>query len=1128
MESSSSGSGHHDLSASSGSSPAALLSVFELSLHLSAFKNIDLFRQGLYYLRAAFYTEQTEEATGRRSVHTRAMPYHLLEPPPSASPASGSSSSLPPVGFHARHVSSTYGEPVLPQPVFAAFIDDSLCSFSSSTFRVQYCEQVVHLQDGCLFRIELSSRHRLPLVLTVELMYSEYTQQDVLRGREPPPPAAFERVSSRSYQLSALYTGGVHSFLPLVFDENHFCQCDAAVHSCMTEFRFRLGQGEHSISVGSGSGLREDGRGDENGTSKATENGHDSGNATSSRLVVSVSHQTSAPNHSAAPSLSSLPSSTASPPSPSLSSARPSGSSTATSASANEPPSAASASSSDSEVRPPYPPFALVLFPRLLSPPLSSVSASAASTVASASASVPAGAAPAAPLYTAKELSSLADRYHLFFVSNLIRSYNHLAICLERYVRCCMGEEEREELQRRGITVQPLTLPEQMLKRKERGESRDKDGSEEERKSDDRGDDSALRSRAVAELEEKKEHSSHLRPTAIDTSAIQQSGQRRRPSSPSSPSILNISPPHASNGIVVASGSPSLASSAAVSPPVSPLPSPVTLPESTASSLTFLPSPLPSSADETGSSSSRRPVRRRHSSDRRTAAELSDERREQAAIAALHAKYRTPRLERLSHRLRRSGRLSYDGIVRAIVSDLQNLSQQSFALWSALLSALPLAGVRLFEYGRREWELQCLEQWSGFVFRESYSAEHRSKVADDDMIDTHQQVAAVARKNAPLLIPPLAIRELDTTSSPLSGAAGGAASASAAAAAEVRDRGGLMGDYDNMVVVFEEAYSRRERGRQQDDDGGGDGADVGAEAEGGQLAVDVDSIDLQPKEIEDVDIDHSAVVITGVDSREVPAVLLQASAASSSQPSSPRDLARPHALTVGAPAVTSSLGVVSALLQPHSASTASAGGGGAEQRSSMSRSGSHPTLSLPSIPSSLPDSSSFSSTSSTSSSSPAPALHKLSNSTGRHVWVLCHGYQGNSWDLRSFKNQLSLLFPEALVLLSAANESHTEDDIGLMGQRLALEVSALVNDHCPDSLGRLSFVGHSLGGLIIRSALTHPVLQPFLPYAHSLITCASPHLGYLYAVNPFLTTGLWFLKKCPQQSSRATAAPRPA
>jgi len=57
-----------------------------------------------------------------------------------------------------------------------------------------------------------------------------------------------------------------------------------------------------------------------------------------------------------------------------------------------------------------------------------------------------------------------------------------------------------------------------------------------------------------------------------------------------------------------------------------------------------------------------------------------------------------------------------------------------------------------------------------------------------------------------------------------------------------------------------------------------------------------------------------------------------------------------------------------------------------------------------------------------------------------HLFVLCHGFQGNSGDMRLLKNNLSLAHPEALFLASGSNEELTEGDIFEMGERLANEV----------------------------------------------------------------------------------------
>lgn len=56
---------------------------------------------------------------------------------------------------------------------------------------------------------------------------------------------------------------------------------------------------------------------------------------------------------------------------------------------------------------------------------------------------------------------------------------------------------------------------------------------------------------------------------------------------------------------------------------------------------------------------------------------------------------------------------------------------------------------------------------------------------------------------------------------------------------------------------------------------------------------------------------------------------------------------------------------------------------------------------------------------------------------GLHLIILVHGFQGNSMDMRVIRNQLSLVFPEGIYLLSSSNEEHTEGEISALGKRLA-------------------------------------------------------------------------------------------
>lgn len=96
--------------------------------------------------------------------------------------------------------------------------------------------------------------------------------------------------------------------------------------------------------------------------------------------------------------------------------------------------------------------------------------------------------------------------------------------------------------------------------------------------------------------------------------------------------------------------------------------------------------------------------------------------------------------------------------------------------------------------------------------------------------------------------------------------------------------------------------------------------------------------------------------------------------------------------------------------------------------------------------------------------------------------------------------------------MASSNEGKTDGDILEMGDRLAKEVRKYVMEFCPgDQLGKLSFIGHSMGGLICRAAF--PLLIQFKDKFHTFMTLGSPHLGYMYNSNKLFETGMWFMRK---------------
>lgn len=94
----------------------------------------------------------------------------------------------------------------------------------------------------------------------------------------------------------------------------------------------------------------------------------------------------------------------------------------------------------------------------------------------------------------------------------------------------------------------------------------------------------------------------------------------------------------------------------------------------------------------------------------------------------------------------------------------------------------------------------------------------------------------------------------------------------------------------------------------------------------------------------------------------------------------------------------------------------------------------------------------------------------------------------------NMKHYFSLKYPSNYYLCAKANEEDTDTDINLMGIKLANEVKNFVKIYTiKGSINRISFVGHSMGGLIIRAAL--PYLQEYRAMMGCYMTVSTPHLG---------------------------------
>eukprot|EP00658_Telonema_sp_P-2_P013989 TRINITY_DN15303_c0_g1_i5.p1 TRINITY_DN15303_c0_g1~~TRINITY_DN15303_c0_g1_i5.p1 ORF type:complete len:234 (-),score=54.59 TRINITY_DN15303_c0_g1_i5:61-762(-) len=179
--------------------------VFEIMVTFAGFKNVDLFHQGLYYIKCTIHTENSK-------IH--ALP--LMTNVGTSEPGENSARNRP------------------------AHIIDQENAFCTQTFLIRYCEEEVELNDVAHFRLEIDAAKLGrdgpsydPVIIDLDLMYSSHKKTE-----KAPGPVEFSSVAKHTFRCNRI-GDALYQFCPVTFDEFHFCLVDVAVHVCQLDLRFR-------------------------------------------------------------------------------------------------------------------------------------------------------------------------------------------------------------------------------------------------------------------------------------------------------------------------------------------------------------------------------------------------------------------------------------------------------------------------------------------------------------------------------------------------------------------------------------------------------------------------------------------------------------------------------------------------------------------------------------------------------------------------------------------------------------------------------------------------------------------------------------------------------------------------
>lgn len=90
--------------------------------------------------------------------------------------------------------------------------------------------------------------------------------------------------------------------------------------------------------------------------------------------------------------------------------------------------------------------------------------------------------------------------------------------------------------------------------------------------------------------------------------------------------------------------------------------------------------------------------------------------------------------------------------------------------------------------------------------------------------------------------------------------------------------------------------------------------------------------------------------------------------------------------------------------------------------------------------------------------------------------------------------------------MSERNQGDTFSDFETMTDRLVGEILYHIESYGLNP-SKISFVAHSLGTIIVRSALSRPQMRPLLPRLHTFLSLSGPHLGTMYNSSGLVNMG---------------------
>lgn len=119
-----------------------------------------------------------------------------------------------------------------------------------------------------------------------------------------------------------------------------------------------------------------------------------------------------------------------------------------------------------------------------------------------------------------------------------------------------------------------------------------------------------------------------------------------------------------------------------------------------------------------------------------------------------------------------------------------------------------------------------------------------------------------------------------------------------------------------------------------------------------------------------------------------------------------------------------------------------------------------------------------------------------------HIIFILHGYGGSPNDMSKLLDLLSFAYPHVKYVLIHQCYSNESKSLQYLANRVVEEMLSqlhLFEEEEQQPIGRISFIAHSIGGLVFRLAMNDPRLANYQQFYHLFLSLNVPHLGILFS-----------------------------